>query len=54
MVDINTHEIIAAELNALDMTDSVVRPNLLKQICRGTNAISDDEAYDTRQCYATV
>ncbi|ATF10373.1 Mobile element protein [Candidatus Enterovibrio altilux] len=50
-VGINTHEIIATELSALNVTDDKMLLNLFKQICRKINKISADGVYDTRQYY---
>lgn len=53
-VDIDTHEIIAAELTLSGVTDLEVLPNLLKQTRRAIKAISGDGAYDTRECHRTM
>ncbi|ATF09126.1 hypothetical protein [Candidatus Enterovibrio altilux] len=47
MVNINTYEIIATELNTSNVTDGEVLPNLLKQTRRRINKISDNRAYNT-------
>ncbi|ATF09922.1 Mobile element protein [Candidatus Enterovibrio altilux] len=48
MVDISTYEIIVAKLNASNVTDDEMLPNLLKQTDQRINEISADSAYDTR------
>ncbi len=53
-VDIDTHEIIAAELTLSGVTDAKVLPNLLKQTRRTIQEISGDGAYDTRECYRAI
>ncbi|ATF10233.1 Mobile element protein [Candidatus Enterovibrio altilux] len=53
-VYISTHEIIAAELSASNVTDGNVLPNWFKQTSRRINEILSNEAYDTRQCYESV
>ncbi|ATF09445.1 Mobile element protein [Candidatus Enterovibrio altilux] len=45
VVDINTHEIVAAELSASNMADGKVLPNFLKQIDRTINEILVDSTF---------
>ncbi len=49
-IDIHTHEVIAAEFNASNVTKGEVLPNLLKQTHQGINGISNNSAYGVRQC----
>ncbi|ATF10225.1 Mobile element protein [Candidatus Enterovibrio altilux] len=51
MVNINTHKVIAAKLNACNVTDGEMQPNLFKQIHHKIHEISGDRAYDTKQYY---
>ncbi|WP_311043514.1 IS5 family transposase [Vibrio parahaemolyticus] len=53
-VDTSTHEIVAAELSLLNVTDAEVLPNLLKQTRRRIIEISGDGAYDTRDCHDAI
>ncbi|WP_263363293.1 transposase [Candidatus Enterovibrio altilux] len=52
--DINTHEMIAAELSASNVTNDEVLPHLFKQTHRRIHARPGDGAYDTIQCYEAV
>ncbi|HGZ6746075.1 TPA: IS5 family transposase [Vibrio parahaemolyticus] len=53
-VDTSTHEIVAAELSLLNVTDAEVLPNLLKQTRRRIIEISGDGAYDKRDCHDAI
>ncbi|MCX8773623.1 IS5 family transposase [Vibrio parahaemolyticus] len=53
-VDTSTHDIVAAELILLNVTDAEVLPNLLKQTRRRIIEISGDGAYDTRDCHDAI
>ncbi|HCE2921363.1 TPA: IS5 family transposase, partial [Vibrio parahaemolyticus] len=53
-VDTSTHEIVAAVLSLLNVTDAEVLPNLLKQTRRRIIEISGDGAYDTRDCHDAI
>ncbi|WP_218758842.1 transposase, partial [Vibrio parahaemolyticus] len=53
-VDTYTHEIIAAELTLLGVTDAEVLPNLLKQTRRAIKEISGDGTYDTREYHKVI
>nr|WP_096618739.1 hypothetical protein [Candidatus Enterovibrio luxaltus] len=54
MIDINTHEMMIAELSALNIIDGKILANSFKQTRRRINEISADGAYETRQYYETV
>lgn len=53
-VDIDTHEIVAAELSLSNVTDAEVLPNLLKQTRREIIEISGEGAYDTRNRHDAI
>ncbi len=44
------YELIATELNSLNLIDGEVLSNFLKQTCRKISIISDNGAYDITQC----
>ncbi|ATF10461.1 Mobile element protein [Candidatus Enterovibrio altilux] len=50
----NTHEIIAVELSASNMTDGEVLPNLLKQTRRRINDISGNGSYYIQKYNETI
>ncbi len=54
-IDTYTHEIIAAKLSLLNVSDDEELPNLLKQTRRRIlDKPGDDGAYDTRLCYEGI
>ncbi|ATF08680.1 Mobile element protein [Candidatus Enterovibrio altilux] len=53
-ININTHEIIVAELSASNVIEGEGLPNLLKQTRRKINEISADGVDDTKQCYEII
>jgi len=53
-VDVETHQIVCAELSLSNVTDGEALPALLKQTHRKIKSISGDGAYDTRLCYEAI
>ncbi len=50
MVDVESHEIIEAEITQVNVGDFEVLPELLYRADREISEISADGAYDTREC----
>ncbi|ATF10112.1 hypothetical protein [Candidatus Enterovibrio altilux] len=48
------HEMIAAELSAINVTDGEGLPNSFKQTCRKINEILTNGAYEIKKYYETV
>ena len=53
-VDVDTHEVISAEVSLVNVGDSEVLPTLLNPLRRKVAAVSADGAYDTKNCYETL
>lgn len=53
-VDVDTHEVISAEVNLVNVGDSEVRPTLLNPPRRKFHAVSGDGAYDTKECHKVL
>jgi len=53
-VDETTKEIVAAEVTASSVHESLMLPKLLEQVPGRVRQVSDDGAYDTRVCYETI
>jgi len=47
-VDVDTHEIISAEMTLVNVGDSEVLPSLLNPLRRHISEVSGDGAYDTK------
>lgn len=50
-VDVDTHEVISAELSLVNVGDSEVLPTLLNPLRRKIGSVSGDGAYDTKGCH---
>ncbi|MGF1743103.1 IS5 family transposase, partial [Vibrio profundum] len=50
-VDVDTHEVISAEVSLVNVGDSEVLPTLLNPLRRKVQAVSGDGAYDTKECH---
>lgn len=53
-VDVDTHEIIEAEITQVNVGDCEVLPDLLNRANRDISEVSADGAYDTRECYQVL
>ncbi len=53
-VDETTKEIVAVEVTASNVHDSLMLPALLEQIPGRVRQVSGDGAYDTRDCYGAI
>jgi hypothetical protein len=53
-VDESTKEIVAVEVTASNVHDSLMLPTLLEQIPGRVRQVSGDGAYDTRDCYGAI
>ena len=53
-VDIDTHEIITAEMTLVNVGDSEVLPTLLNPQRWQVVEVSADGAYDTKECYKVL
>ena len=49
-VDVDSHEIISAEMTLVNVGDSEVLPTLLNPLRRKISEVSADSAYDTKLC----
>lgn len=50
-VDLDTHEVISAEVSLVNVGDSEVLLTLLNPLRRKIDSVSDDGAYDTKECH---
>ncbi|WP_299022348.1 IS5 family transposase [uncultured Photobacterium sp.] len=53
-VDVDTHEIISAEVSLVNVGDSEVLPTLLNPLRRNIREVSGDGAYDTKECHKVL
>ena len=53
-VDVDTHEIISAEITLVNVGDSEVLPALLNPRRRRISEVSGDGAYDTKECHKVL
>ena len=53
-VDVDTHEVISAEVSLVNVGDSEVLPTLLNPLRRKIHAVSGDGAYDTKECHKVL
>ena len=53
-VDVDTHEIISAEMTLVNVGDSEVLPLLLNPLRRRISEVSADGAYNTKECYKVL
>ncbi|MGF1743017.1 IS5 family transposase [Vibrio profundum] len=53
-VDIDTHEIISAEVSLVNVGDNEVLPTLINPLRRKILALSADGAYDTKACHKVL
>jgi hypothetical protein len=54
-VDPNTHEVVAAELSAVSVTDGEVLPGLIEQLGeQPVGEVFGDGAYDQERCYEAI
>lgn len=49
-VDVDTHEVISAEVSLVNVGESEVLPTLLNPLRRKIHAVSGDGVYDTKEC----
>lgn len=49
-VDVDTHEVISAEVSLVNVRDSKVLPTLLNPLRRKIDSVSGNGAYDTKEC----
>ena len=50
-VDVDTHDVISAEMTLVNVGDSEVLPSLLNPLRRRISEVSGDGAYDTKECH---
>lgn len=53
-VDVDTHEVISAEVSLVNVGDSEVLPTLLNPLRRKIDSVSGDGAYDTKECHKVL
>ncbi|PMK01482.1 IS5 family transposase [Vibrio sp. 10N.261.55.A7] len=53
-VDVDTNEVIRAEVSLVSVGDSEVFPTLLNPLRRKVQAVSGDGAYDTKECHKVL
>ncbi len=53
-VDVDTHEVISAEVSLVNVGDSEVLPTLLNPLRRKIGSVSGDGAYDTKECHKVL
>ena len=53
-VDVDTHEVISAEVSLVNVGDSEALPTLLNPLRRKVHAVSGDGAYDTKKCHEVL
>nr|VVV02884.1 hypothetical protein AW0309160_00209 [Aliivibrio wodanis] len=53
-VDVDTYEIIGAEVSLVNVGDNEVLPTLLNPLRRKIREISADSAYDTKECHKVL
>ena len=53
-VEVDTHEIISAEMTLVNVGDSEVLPTLLNPLRRRISEVSGDGAYDTKECHKVL
>lgn len=53
-VDVDTHEVISAEVSLVNVGDSEVLPTLLNPLRRKIHAVPGDGAYDTKECHKVL
>lgn len=53
-VDIDTHEVISAEVSLVNVGDSEVLPTLLNPLRRKIDSVSGNGAYDTKECHKVL
>lgn len=53
-VDIDTHEVISAEVSLVNVGDSEELPTLLNPLRRKIDTVSGNGAYDTKECHKVL
>lgn len=53
-IDVDTHEVISAEVSLVNVGDSEVLPTLLNPLRRKIGSVSGDGAYDTKECHKVL
>lgn len=53
-VNVDTHEVISAEVSLVNVGDSEALPTLLNPLRRKVHSVSADGAYDTKKCYEVL
>ncbi|GEA51403.1 hypothetical protein VIN01S_22070 [Vibrio inusitatus NBRC 102082] len=53
-VDVDTHEVISAEVSLANVGDSEVLPTLPNLLRRQVDAVSGDGAYNTKECHKVL
>ncbi|AXY03089.1 IS5 family transposase [Vibrio alfacsensis] len=53
-VDVDTHEVISAEVSLVNVGDSEVLPTLINPLQRKIISVSGDGAYDTKECHKVL
>lgn len=53
-VDVNTHDVISAEVSLVNVGDSEAFPTLLNPLRRKVHSVSADGAYDTKKCHEVL
>ena len=53
-VDVDTHDVISAEVSLVNVGDSEAFPTLLNPLRRKVHSVSADGAYDTKKCHEVL
>ncbi|MEZ9358092.1 IS5 family transposase, partial [Vibrio breoganii] len=53
-VDVDTHDVISAEVSLVNVGDSEALPTLLNPLRRKVHSVSADGAYDTKKCHEVL
>lgn len=53
-VDVDTHDVISAEVSLVNVGDSEVLPTLLNPLRRKVHSVSANGVYDTKKCHAVL
>ncbi|OWU16012.1 transposase, partial [Vibrio parahaemolyticus] len=53
-VDVDTHDVISAEVSLVNVGDSEALPTLLNPLRRKVHCVSADGAYDTKSCHEVL